>query len=253
MAEIILFDIPGKTPETKAWSPSTWKTRYALNIKGLKYRTEWVEYPDIEGVCQKLGAGPTTTKSDGSPYYTLPVIYDPSTDTVVAESAKIAEYLDATYPDTPRMFPAGTRGLHAAFQSAAASAFEPDDTLWCLIVLAACLNLPERSSEFFRRTREADEGKKLEDIAPEGEVREGMLRELEGILTKIARWYEANGDTPFIMGDAPTHSDLVIASRFMWARQTLGKGSKEWAMIVSCDDGRWGRFMQRFEKYEDVL
>ncbi|THH30526.1 hypothetical protein EUX98_g3656 [Antrodiella citrinella] len=212
---------------------------FALNIKGLKYRTEWVEYPDIEGLCKKLGAGPTGTQSDGSPYYTLPVIYDPSTHTVVADSIPIAEYLDDTYPDTPRLFAPGTRGLHAAFRSALAAASRADDPLWNLIV----------------RTREADEGKTLEEIAPEGEVRQGMLEVYEKqVLVKIASWYQANGNTTFIMGDdIPSNSDILVVSRFMWAKQTLGADSEVWTRIVSVDGGRWGRFMQAFEKYTQVV
>jgi glutathione S-transferase len=49
---------------------------------------------------------------------TIPAIYDPSTGRVVADSVKIAEYLDEQYPDTPKLFPAGTRALQAAYLSA---------------------------------------------------------------------------------------------------------------------------------------
>ena len=65
-------------------------SRFVLNYKGIPYRTVWVEYPDIARTCQELGVDPTSTKADGSPQYTLPMIYDPSTKIALAESAAIA-------------------------------------------------------------------------------------------------------------------------------------------------------------------
>ncbi|PSR72266.1 hypothetical protein PHLCEN_2v11858 [Hermanssonia centrifuga] len=88
--------------------------RYSLNYKGLPYRTEWVEYPDIEVLCIRIGAPPTSTKH-GRPRYTLPVIYDPSTNSVISDSVDIAKYLDETYPDTPKLLPAGTEAFQAMF------------------------------------------------------------------------------------------------------------------------------------------
>ena len=226
---------------------------FALNYKGLSYRTEWVEYPDIEATCKRIGAKPTWNNADGSPLYTLPVIYDPSTDTVLADSTAIADYLDETYPDTPRLFPPGTRALQAAFQSAQASTFGRREAMYKLVVLAACLNLNEPSYEYFRRTREEEMGKRLEDIAPEGMVREQAWQEFEEDWLTVGKWYKAGGDGPFIMGDAPCHADMVIAARLMWARQVFGKQSASWARIIALDGGRWARFMQNFEQYSVVV
>ena len=76
-AEIILFDLPSRAG--KAWSLNPWKSklllpfksgdpamtmtdptltpflaRLALNYKGLPYRTEWIEYPDLRPTFQGL-------------------------------------------------------------------------------------------------------------------------------------------------------------------------------------------------------
>ncbi|KAJ7483558.1 hypothetical protein FB451DRAFT_1234964 [Mycena latifolia] len=75
---IVFYDIPSTLPN-KCWSPNTWKTRYALNFKGIPYKTSWVEYPDIEPLSREVGAAPTRNKPDGRPHYTLPMIHDPST------------------------------------------------------------------------------------------------------------------------------------------------------------------------------
>jgi len=91
---------------------------YTLNLKGIPYKTEWVEYPDIEPICKKLGIAPTYKNADGSDRYTIPAIHDPSTGVYISDSVLIAEYLDKTYPYTPQVFPHHTHALHAAFTAA---------------------------------------------------------------------------------------------------------------------------------------
>ncbi|PSN72789.1 hypothetical protein BS50DRAFT_568392 [Corynespora cassiicola Philippines] len=46
MSQVILYDIPSKEPKT-CWSLNPWKPRLILNYKGIDYKTEWVEYPDL--------------------------------------------------------------------------------------------------------------------------------------------------------------------------------------------------------------
>ncbi|KAI3622514.1 hypothetical protein WG66_015642 [Moniliophthora roreri] len=146
MANVIEFyDIPAR--DGVLWSPNT---RYALNYKGLEYKTKWIEFPDIESTCKKLGVSPTKTRRHGSPWYTLPVIYDPSTGVALADSLRIAEYLEKQYPDKPSLIPGGTLALHAAFDHAflkkLGSAFQ-----LLLPKLPGILN--PVSAEFVTRTR----------------------------------------------------------------------------------------------------
>ncbi|THH30531.1 hypothetical protein EUX98_g3651 [Antrodiella citrinella] len=251
MSEIIFYDIPSKT-QTNAWSPNTWNTRFTLNLKGLKYRTEWVEYPDIEASCKKIGAGQTSTKSDGvTPHYTLPVIYDPSTKTVVADSFAIAEYLDTTYPNTPLVFPKNTRALHAAYSDAFNDALMMP--LYSLSVLPTALTLNPSSYEYFRRTREVSFGKKLEEVAPEDERGEEVWAKLEAGFAKIASWLEKNKEKPFVGGDKITYADIEIAGRLIWAKIVMGEDSKGWQRIKAIDGGRWDRYLQQFDKYTTVV
>ena len=74
------------------------RSRYTLNIKGIPYKTIWVEFPDVKALCQKIGAAPTLPLPDGTMMYTLPTLYDPNTKTAVSDSAAIARYLDRAYP-----------------------------------------------------------------------------------------------------------------------------------------------------------
>jgi hypothetical protein len=62
--QIILYDLPSKPP-CQSWSLNPWKStrqnhhpfyaytdttlaRLLLNYKGIPYKTEWIEYPDVE-------------------------------------------------------------------------------------------------------------------------------------------------------------------------------------------------------------
>ncbi|TBU52346.1 hypothetical protein BD310DRAFT_998700 [Dichomitus squalens] len=66
------------------WPPNTWKNRFSLDIKGIPYKTVWVESPDIEPLCKKIGATAAEERRDGTPLYTLPFIHDPNTGAIVS-------------------------------------------------------------------------------------------------------------------------------------------------------------------------
>ncbi|PPQ74186.1 hypothetical protein CVT25_012929 [Psilocybe cyanescens] len=244
---IILYDIPSTLPGN-AWSPSTFKTRYTLNFKGLPFTTEWVEYPDIEPHCKKLGIKPTSKKDDGRDHYTLPAIYDPSTGTYIADSFPIAEYLDKTYPDTPPIFPRNTVGLHRAFNQAV---FEQNiEPLWEFILPPSCLILNPPSSEYFRRTREEWLGKTMEDMVPKGEYAIKQWNKIQVFFGKIAAWYAVtDGTGPYMMGDEISWDDILLCSFFSWMKIVWGKDDKKWKDVAGWDGGRWGRLLQGLEKY----
>ena len=189
---------------------------------------------------------------DGStPFYTVPVLADPSTQQVISDTSKIADYLEKTYPDTPHLFPPRTRGLHAAFGETILTVVGPP--LYKLCVLAAMRNLNEASVPYFRVTREMYFGAKLEEICPEGEVAEATWKELEGALSKIAGWFKAAGDSPFIGGDELCYADFQLAAPLIWARTVWGADSEHRKRLDELDEGRWARYIARFEQYRSVL
>ncbi|TFK91971.1 hypothetical protein K466DRAFT_582383 [Polyporus arcularius HHB13444] len=252
---IIFYDIPGNAAKDKAWSPNTWKTRFNLNIKGIPYKTVWVEYPDIAPLSKQIGAGPTATTPDGSgsPHYTLPAIYDPNTRTAVAESLAIARYLDRTYPSSgPTLIPKETDALHMAFVQAFRDAYFPDAGQ--LFLPASCAQLNPASEAYFRRTREAWYNAKLEDFAPFGsEKRAQHWKGVEKALHTIKEWLEADGtEKMYVMGDSISFADIVVVSHLVWMKLVLGPASEEWTDVMKWDGGHWARFMAEFEKWDIV-
>ncbi|KAF8990471.1 hypothetical protein BDQ17DRAFT_1313825 [Cyathus striatus] len=246
---ITFYDIPSALP-INAWSPNTWKTRYCLNFKGLEYKTEYVEYPDIEALSKKLGIPPTQYKPDGSPYYSLPAIYDSSTGVAIAESMEIAKYLDKTYPDSPKLIPEGTQGFHYTFLFAYDEVLSP---LWAFILPKVATYLNPRSEEYFTRTRSAMYGKNLQDVVPQGAEREEEWAKFKKNLSKASKWFENNGGKgPYIMGDMISFADCVLVAFLFWIKISWGEESPEWKDIKSWDDGRWDKLVHGFKKYEVI-
>jgi len=238
---IIFYDIPSTNPGS-AWSPNTLKTRYTLDFKGLPYKTEWVEFPDIEPLCKKLGIPPTSKKDDGSDRYTLPAIHDPSTGANIADSVLIAEYLDKTYPDTPNVFPNNTLPLQVAFVEAFRGQIIP---LFNFIIPTSCLKLNAPSEQYYRPLREKWAGKPIGDISPKGEAAVVEWAKVKDGFANVDAWYAKNGgEGPFILGETASWGDIVVASYLSWLRIVLGPDCQQWKDISSWNSGRWGRIAE---------
>ena len=223
--------------------------RYCLNIKGIPYKTVWVETPDIAPLLKRIGA---TYTEDGAPRYTLPTIYDPNTGATVTESAVIARYLDKTYPSTATLIPKETDALHEAFNLAFRNAIMMD--LLAIGLLATYKQLSQRSAEGFRRVHEASCKVKLEELAPVGsEKRAKHWKAVEDGLHMFKGWLEADGTKKtFFTGENIAFADVTIASWLTSMKVVCGEGSEEWKDIMRWDDGHWMRFMQEFQKYQTV-
>ncbi|KDQ50540.1 hypothetical protein JAAARDRAFT_141818 [Jaapia argillacea MUCL 33604] len=254
MSNVITFyDIPAASIKGGAWSPNTWKVRLALNIKGIPYKTIWLEYPEIEPTLLKLGAKPTDTKVDGRPHYTLPVIHDPSTNAIVSDSYAIAEYLDAQYPDTTPLFPKGSAALQAGFIRAFQDVALSNVRVILLPVTHGRLN--PISQDYFRRTREANFGKKLEEFCPEGKEREETWELVRRGWSLVDGWFKKNrdGEDGFVTGREVTFVDVFIVSSLLWFKLILGEDSEAWKTILTWDEGRWGKLLEVFEKWQVVV
>lgn len=216
--------------------------RYCLNFKGLPYETAWVEYPDIETTCKKIGAPPTSKRLDGSPLYTFPVIQDSSTGAVIADSVVIAEYLDATYPETPKLLPSGTKALQAAFIIAHWGAL---GGMLEFIRPAALQILNPPSEEYYRRTKFRSHTKAG---PPEGKERAEKWAKAKEGFDLIASWLEKS-EGPFAMGDTITFVDFVVGGWLFWMRLGFGEESAEWMDIKGWHGGRWDTLLKNLEKY----
>lgn len=232
---------PGETTFRHEYRNADCNRRYALNVKGVAYKTEWVEYPDIEALAQKIGAPATGTKSDGTPLYTLPIINDPNTGKVIADSFLIAEYLDATYPNGTTLFPSGTKPLVAAFEGGIVGAL---GGVLLLQLAVSCHALNPSSEKYFRRTREAAFGQKIEEFSPEGPKRDADIAKSKQGFDAVDGWL-AKSEGKFVLGNTISYADCVLAGWLAWIKVTdaIWKGD-----VATWHNGRWATYLENVEK-----
>ncbi|KAK7967945.1 uncharacterized protein PG986_002222 [Apiospora aurea] len=90
--QITLFDLPSQG-RCATWSLNPWKTRMNLNFKGVDYKTEWLEYPDIKPRLEKH-----VTLPEGQTTYTIPTVILPD-GSYLTDSLAIAHKLEELYPE----------------------------------------------------------------------------------------------------------------------------------------------------------
>ncbi|KAK0112609.1 hypothetical protein ONS95_014352 [Cadophora gregata] len=170
MSQLTLFDLPRKG-RCSSWSYNPWKTRLALNFKGLDYKTEWVEYPDIQArLSPHVPANPEPDRD-----WTIPAMM--FTDgTYIMDSKPIAERLEKDYP-IPSLY-LDSPIIQEIYPAVGAIA-KPLRAVWLPRVPVNLLN--PRSSEYFHRTREEDVGKPLAQFMKEEGGEEAWVEALPAI------------------------------------------------------------------------
>jgi glutathione S-transferase len=226
-------------------SPNTWRIRYALNIKGLPYKTEWLSFLEIPKVLEANG----TPKSE-SEGYTLPAILDPNTNKAIGDSIPIMEYLDAQYPDTPQLLSAETREAQLAFINNIGKKVNMTRFPFSIYQIFL-ITLPEDQGHF-RTAREKNfGGRKLEDIEPKDpEERKAKFEAIKGALDAAAAALEehAPGKT-FYGGDSPVFVDTDLAGTLMCVKNIHGEDSELWKFMMAQNDGRWVKYVAAMDKY----
>jgi len=253
---IILYDIKSKV-DAPAWSPNTWKTRFVLNYKRLPYKTVWVSYPDIASTLSSLGLEPLAS----GPAYTLPVIEDPThsgSPIFIRDSAVIAQYLEATYPDMERpIFPGGSHALQALFLHQVHTRIFPLHPH-----LIGWLNtsiLDEAGVSHINQKAVAKFGKPFADLRPKGaeleEAWNDFKKELDvfdSVLQKNDVQFGGTGGD-LVLGNQISFADFALVGIFVW----MSKASSEddgcpWDRVRGWHNGRWERMWDKCEAFMQV-
>ncbi|TFB05273.1 hypothetical protein CCMA1212_002569 [Trichoderma ghanense] len=215
--EVVLYDLA--CVKNICFSPTVWRIRLMLNYKRIPYRTVFLEMPDIEPTLKELGIPPHDPASGNRKNYTVPAIQHVPTNKYIMDSKPIAEFLESTYPDPPLQL---TSELGSEIELKLRTLIAP--TLYQSIIPREINMFSPRAQEYFRRTREAQLGKKLEDLLA-GEEERWKAADVD--LRAISELMKRNqGNGPFVLGARPSYSDFFIAGSLQSLRAI------EWAVFV---------------------
>ncbi|KAJ7123482.1 hypothetical protein C8R44DRAFT_620520 [Mycena epipterygia] len=253
-AIITLYDSPGTRSQT--WVPNIWRIRFILNYKRLRYRTVWVEFPDVENTLRSIGAPPSSVRADGRPVYTLPVIIDPTRNPqapqILSNTNNIAEYLEACYPARP-VFPEGSRALQTLFVHYIQEVFAKP--LLPIMVPITHGRLPERTqSHFHGASRAGTPMPSSSHPLPPGPQREHawqLVKEQFDFLALILDKNVGDGDGVVAQGHHVSYADFALCSVLLWIEQMAPHDG--WSRVREWNGGRWARLRQKCQDYMDVF
>ncbi|TEB30579.1 hypothetical protein FA13DRAFT_1814411 [Coprinellus micaceus] len=261
---ITLYDFDSALPG-RGMSLFVWRVRFALNIKGIEYKTEWLNYAKLEEELKERDVSPSTVHPDGTGFFSVPAIHDPATNTTVSDSHRILQYLDEAYPNTPQIC-THPNALTDEFLKAA---FEvgwlvPIDLLrkgmWG--VLAPNVVKYQMDEAGTIKARKKIEGRLLSGMPFESLLEEVKQRELleearqgyadvAATLDKIRAQYGGQG--PWLLGEHVKLPDLAIAGSLAWVVSIVGEESELWKDIRKWDGGSWGRLWDQWKPYHKLL
>ena len=188
---VILYELCGA--DNLRFSPYCWRTRLALNHKGIEFETVPVRFTEKHKI-----------KFSGQDK--VPVINDGGT--VVADSWTIVEYLEDTYPKRPALFP-GSRGRQYAKMTN-----DWTDRLHPLILRLIILDIYEKldppDKVYFRKSRETRLGMMLEEVQATFEESKTQFRDA------MAPMRAHLMDRSFVSGSAPAYGDFSVFGTLRW-------------------------------------
>lgn len=191
---IQLFELAGR--DDRRFSPYCWRTRMALEHKGLAYETVPARFTDKDLIAF-------------SGQERVPVIRDG--ETVVSDSWAIAEYLEQAYPDAPSLFGGATGHGLAKFLNVWA-----DRTLHLALIKLVIADIQDHldpvDREYFIESRSARFGK----LPAEVQIRsEEDIKAFRGAVSTLRAAIEGQD---FLSGNAAAYGDYIVFGAFAWAR-----------------------------------
>lgn len=191
---LTLFELTGA--DDRRFSPYCWRTRMALAHKELEAEIIPCKFTDKALIAF-------------SGQERVPVLRDG--DTTVADSWRIACYLEDAYPDRPSLFGGAIGRGEARFINA-----WTDQTLHARLIRLIVKDILDHACPedraYFRDSREKRFGATLEEIqAPRDENRKAFnaaLAPLRGVVEEQS----------FVCGDMPAYGDYIVFGAFQWSR-----------------------------------
>ncbi|KAM7182866.1 hypothetical protein V8F33_013958 [Rhypophila sp. PSN 637] len=276
------YDIAFRKPyHLHSAAPNPWKGRYALNFKGVPYKTHWTPMLDIPSTRKSLGIPACRTFPDGTEFYTLPALIDNNRGedgkvSKLGDSFDIAVYLDRTYPGSGAgdLIPADITAEELGYTCPINISFNgpplsdrPEwreqerykrwvtfndqiDNAFTLHVqlMGSGMKWPEETendikAEFATRAG-VDDFDKLQ--VHDKEARAKLLASLKDTLKDLAAMFEKNGDGPYLRGEKACFADIVVGGWLRMMSVTLP--DDEWEEVKGWYGGVFGRLHDALQR-----
>ena len=145
--------------------------------------------------------------------YTVPAIYHVPTNRYIMDSASIAPFLESTYPDPPVPLTSelGSK-IEAELRAVVGATFRVS------IMPREIGLLSPRAQEYFRRTREASLGHRLEDLLDHDKEEQAWSTASDGLRAVDELMQTNKAEGPFVLGARPSYTDFSITGVLQVAR-----------------------------------
>jgi glutathione S-transferase len=191
---LVLYELGGSRDQR--YSQFSWRSRLALAHKGLEAETRPVRISDKAAIAF-------------SGQDKVPILVDG--DKVVFDSWRIAEYLEAAYPDRPSLFGGEVgRGLARFVNAWVDRQIIP--RIVPLLMLDVIGGVDAADAQHLRQTMEKAFRATLEKLA---ENRDADIVGFRRLLDPARATLRVQ---PYLSGDNPAYADYILFSVFQWAR-----------------------------------
>ncbi|PRP77525.1 glutathione S-transferase [Planoprotostelium fungivorum] len=238
---ITFYDIASAAP-VRTFAPNPWKTRLALNYKGVDYETVFVPLMDVEKVRRDLDVPPCRLYPDGSSFYTLPIIRDHHHQIIKGDSFDIALYLDDKYPHLPRLIPPSSISIHAAFNQFV-------DTVFTRSGVSHLFKMPLDATtiQVFQK-KMMDKFNIPWGMVTTAEQEKKDVETFKSNLNDLANVFRCRDEGPFLEGACLSYADLIVGGWLMMIEETFSK----WDEMRGWHGGLWGRLSDALDKYKEI-
>ncbi|KAF4948830.1 hypothetical protein FSARC_13636 [Fusarium sarcochroum] len=240
---IIFYDIATRPPvEKTCCSPNPWKSRLALKFKDVALKVP---------ACRKF--------ADGKDFFTLPIIEDPATGSLIGDSFDIAVYLHKTYPSSGGgdLFPAQTLDFdfkHPFIQVPLSECRDSEFPEYAKLnmnvdaAFTAHTQLTVQGFPFDPATEDitrSDFAKRVgvtrwEDLALVGEERDKLMDSFRDMLGGLGKLFMTDTTGPFLLGTKVSYADMMVGAWLRMMHVTLPES--EWTQVTSWHHGLFGKF-----------
>lgn len=187
-----LYDLCGRD-ERLRFSPYCWRVRMALAHKGLPFETVAWRFLEKDALAF-------------ANYDKVPVLRDD--ETVVTDSFDIMCYLDKAYPDAPVLGEGVSYQRALFFKLFVERSVTP--ALFRIVALDLLDAIHPDDRDYFRETREARFGARLEDVH-NPEAGRQQLKQMLAPVRDLLR------SSSFLDGETPSGMDYLLFGSMMWA------------------------------------